>query len=264
MQCCQDLLSLWRTTAIYWPDFPTFRYSSPIWRPQWGDPLELSGSYLVWENWVQSGEGRMMIDSLVCVQYINVTDSHVAAANAVPTHCVERQKQTNRLTRPQVTTLIPWPNPGQFTALRPTHTIYSYPANYCQISWNSLVHQTIRGTANTKDQVNVHVHHRAAILGYSTWVGTYLEEEEEEEGRVERRNRAYCEMRLQQPPSSNTVKLHNAPDNWRAHTTETQLTSPYCSHTLSARAGSADRHSLFCVCNHYVQGYWPPARGLGG
>jgi len=38
----------------------------------------------------------MMIDSVVWAQYINVTDrhtdSHVAVANAAPTHCVGRQK----------------------------------------------------------------------------------------------------------------------------------------------------------------------------
>jgi len=49
---------------------------------------------------LQSGEGRMMIDSVVLTQYINVTDkhtdkhtdSHVALANAAPSHCVGRQK----------------------------------------------------------------------------------------------------------------------------------------------------------------------------
>jgi len=50
---------------------------------------------------LQSSEGRMMIDSVVWAQYINVTDthhnswhtdSHVAIANAAPTHCVGRQK----------------------------------------------------------------------------------------------------------------------------------------------------------------------------
>jgi len=37
----------------------------------------------------------MMIDSVVWAQYINVTDtqadSHVAIANAAPTHCAGRQ-----------------------------------------------------------------------------------------------------------------------------------------------------------------------------
>jgi len=28
--------ALWWMTVIYWPDFPTFTYPSPIWRPQWG------------------------------------------------------------------------------------------------------------------------------------------------------------------------------------------------------------------------------------
>jgi len=51
---------------------------------------------------LQSGEGRMMIDSVVWARYINVTDtqtdtqrdthtdSHVAIANVAPTHCVGR------------------------------------------------------------------------------------------------------------------------------------------------------------------------------
>jgi len=34
---------------------------------------------------LQSGEGRMMIDSVVWAQYINVADSHVVIANAAPT-----------------------------------------------------------------------------------------------------------------------------------------------------------------------------------
>jgi len=34
---------------------------------------------------LQSGEGRIMIDSVVWAQYINVTDSHVALTNAAPT-----------------------------------------------------------------------------------------------------------------------------------------------------------------------------------
>jgi len=42
-----------------------------------GGPLELSGSYLVQENkngWATIGEGRVMIDSVVWPQHINVTD----------------------------------------------------------------------------------------------------------------------------------------------------------------------------------------------
>jgi len=42
--------ALWWMTAIYWQDFPTFTYPSAIWLPQWGDFLELSGSYLVCEK----------------------------------------------------------------------------------------------------------------------------------------------------------------------------------------------------------------------
>jgi len=33
-----------------------------------------------------------MIDSVVCAQYINATDSHVAIANAVPNLCIGWQK----------------------------------------------------------------------------------------------------------------------------------------------------------------------------
>jgi len=44
---------------------------------------------------LQSDEGRMMIDSVVWAQHINVTDtqthSHVATANAMPRHRVGRQ-----------------------------------------------------------------------------------------------------------------------------------------------------------------------------
>jgi len=49
-----------------------------------GDPVELLGSYLVWEDYrmagLQSGEGRMMIYSVVWAQYINVTDSQTATS----------------------------------------------------------------------------------------------------------------------------------------------------------------------------------------
>jgi len=55
---------------------------------------------------LQSGEGRMMIDSVVWAQHINVTDrhtdrqtdSHVAIANVTPTHCVGRQKSKRFVT----------------------------------------------------------------------------------------------------------------------------------------------------------------------
>jgi len=45
---------------------------------------------------LQSSEGRMMIDSVVWAQYINVTDrqtdSHVAVANVVPWHGIRLHK----------------------------------------------------------------------------------------------------------------------------------------------------------------------------
>jgi len=46
---------------------------------------------------LQSGEGRMMIDSVFWTQQINVTDAQtdtVAIAYTAPTHCVRRQKWT--------------------------------------------------------------------------------------------------------------------------------------------------------------------------
>jgi len=62
----------------------------------WCDKTRLAG--------LQSGEGRMMIGSVVWAQYINVTDrhtdSHVAIANAAPTHCVGRQKLKTHFLRP--------------------------------------------------------------------------------------------------------------------------------------------------------------------
>jgi len=35
---------------------------------------------------LQSGEGRMMIDLIIWAQYVNVTDRHIAIANAARTH----------------------------------------------------------------------------------------------------------------------------------------------------------------------------------
>jgi len=91
--------ALWRITAINRPVFLTFAYSSPIWRPQC---TGIPSSYLVQIGYektrmagLRSGEGRSMIDSVICVQYINVTDtetdSHVSIASAAPTQCVGRQ-----------------------------------------------------------------------------------------------------------------------------------------------------------------------------
>jgi len=45
---------------------------------------------------LQSGEGRMMIDSVVWAQYINVTDSHVAIA--VLTQYASGGKNSNQFT----------------------------------------------------------------------------------------------------------------------------------------------------------------------
>jgi len=79
-------------TAIYWPDFATFAYLSLIDALDGG--MSLSYRVHIWYGetrmaGLQSGEGRMMIDSVVWAQYVNVTDrhtdSHVAIANAAPT-----------------------------------------------------------------------------------------------------------------------------------------------------------------------------------
>jgi len=42
--------TLWWMTAIYWPDILTFAYPLSFDALSEGDSLELSGSYLVWEN----------------------------------------------------------------------------------------------------------------------------------------------------------------------------------------------------------------------
>jgi len=46
--------------------------------------MELSGSCLMWESMagLQSGEGRVIIDSVVWAQYINVTDRHTTTQTA--------------------------------------------------------------------------------------------------------------------------------------------------------------------------------------
>jgi len=77
---------------IYWSEFPTFTHPFAIWRPRWGNPLELSGH--IWYGktrtaGLQSGKGRMMIDSS-CLGAIHQrdrhTDRHVAISNAAPTY----------------------------------------------------------------------------------------------------------------------------------------------------------------------------------
>jgi len=62
---------------------PTFETLNEV------DPLELSGSYLVWENYcrmagLQSREGHMTIDSVVWAQYITVTDTRIATQQRRP------------------------------------------------------------------------------------------------------------------------------------------------------------------------------------
>jgi len=79
--------ALWWMTAIYWPDFPSFIYPSLIWRRQ--SPRAIGFIFCYWKTrtaGLQSSEGRMMIDSVVWAQHINVTDSHVDIANAIPMH----------------------------------------------------------------------------------------------------------------------------------------------------------------------------------
>jgi len=69
---------LWWMIAIYWTDFPTLSCPSLVCRLRWGD------AYIyrvhIWYGitrtaGLQSGEGPMMIDSVVWPQYINVTDT---------------------------------------------------------------------------------------------------------------------------------------------------------------------------------------------
>jgi len=67
--------AIWRMTAIYWPDFPTFTYLSPTLRPQCVGCRRAIGFIFSFGETrmagLQSGEGRMMIDSVVWAQYIN-------------------------------------------------------------------------------------------------------------------------------------------------------------------------------------------------
>jgi len=105
--------------AIYWPDFPTrrgqlivsilavFSNFCPIWRLQWEDPLELSGSLFGVEKTrmagLQSGKGRTMIDLVVCAQYINLTDTQTATqphrhSNSRPNDCIRAAKTEKKNT----------------------------------------------------------------------------------------------------------------------------------------------------------------------
>jgi len=67
--------------AIYWPDFPTFPASLPFEALNEGDPP--SYRVHIWYGktkmvGLQSGKGRIMTDSFVLAQYINVTDTQTA------------------------------------------------------------------------------------------------------------------------------------------------------------------------------------------
>jgi len=74
-------------TAIYWPDFPTFTHPLPFDAFSERDPFELHVRYgRTRMAGLQSGVGRMMIDSVVWAQYINVTDT-------------QTDKQTRRLSK---------------------------------------------------------------------------------------------------------------------------------------------------------------------
>jgi len=70
---------IWWMTAIYCWDFPTYTYPlsfdalkkgipSSYWIYIWYGNTRMAG--------LKSGKGRMMIDSVVWAQYINVTDTH--------------------------------------------------------------------------------------------------------------------------------------------------------------------------------------------
>jgi len=64
--------------------FPALRtYAVPFDACTKCDPQELSGSFCYEKTrmaGLQSGEGRMMIDSVVWAQYINVTDTQTATS----------------------------------------------------------------------------------------------------------------------------------------------------------------------------------------
>jgi len=73
----------WWMAAIFWPDFPTFISSLPFGSPNEGDPS--SYQVHIWHEktrmaGLQSGEGRMLIDSVVWAQCIYVTDTQTATS----------------------------------------------------------------------------------------------------------------------------------------------------------------------------------------
>jgi len=78
-QCCAVKSCPLVNDCDYWPDFPTYLPLSHLMPSM----REIPSSYRV-HIWygktrtlrLQSGEGRMMIDSVVGAQYINVTDTH--------------------------------------------------------------------------------------------------------------------------------------------------------------------------------------------
>jgi len=110
--CTPPRAVLWWMTAINWPDFPTFPLLLDVLNK--GNPLELSGIGYGKTRMagLQSGEGRMMIDSVVWPQYVNVTDTQPRRHSKYrTTHCVERQNsisKRNRETRANVGTLSFW------------------------------------------------------------------------------------------------------------------------------------------------------------
>jgi len=62
---------------------PLHTYAIPFDSLNEGNPLKLLGSYLVRETRMavlQSDKGRTMVDSVVCTQHINVTDTQTATS----------------------------------------------------------------------------------------------------------------------------------------------------------------------------------------
>jgi len=68
-------------TAIYWPDFANFAYPFFMRRPQFFSRYRVH----IWYGTtriarLQSVEGRMMINSVVLAQCINLTDTQTATS----------------------------------------------------------------------------------------------------------------------------------------------------------------------------------------
>jgi len=106
------VITRWQILTAYWPDFQTFAHLSSIWRPQWGGSARAIGFVFCMKKTkmagIQSGEGRIRIDSVVGAQCVNVTDTQPIfvtdrqpchRSKCRPTHGVGRHKPATAKTK---------------------------------------------------------------------------------------------------------------------------------------------------------------------